>query len=299
LIKLGRSLNFLVAAFLLGTTLVLSGVAKAESQPKEITIGLIPGGNPENLKKQSLDLAQLLQKELNISVNMYVSKNYAGLVEAMKTKKVDFAFFSSMTFVQAEKEADAKVLLKKVWTGPFYYSAVVVRKDSKYKKVEDLKGHILAFVDNNSASGYLHPETMLRKKNIKDTDFKEIKFSGNHSNSVAILENKQADAIATFSDDAEGKTGAWTKFGKKDSKFRVIWVSDPIPSDPFCVRQDFYNDYPKLTHTLMFTLIDIVGNYKESGRFAEVLGPKDLMPATSRQYDPVREMVKSLNVGIN
>ncbi len=270
--------------------------AVAESNPKEITIGLNPGGDPELLKKQGIDLAQLLQKELSLPVNIYIAKNYVGLAEAMKSKKVDFAFLSSMTFALSEKDAGAKVLLKKVYMGPFYYSVILVRKDSKFKKVEDLKGHKLTFVDSNSASGYLHPEAMIRKKHLSDKDFKDIQYSGNHSKSVAMLENKETEAIATFSDDANGTSGAWTKFAKKGSSFRVLWVSEPIPNDPFCVRQDFYNDYPKLTHTLMFSLIDILSNYKESGRFSEVLGAKDLMPATSRQYDPVRDMVKSLDV---
>ena len=274
----------------------MGATALAEPHPKEITIGLNPGGDPEVLKKQSVDFAQLLQKELNIPVNIYIAKNYAGLADAMKNKKVDFAFLSSMTFVVSEKAAGAKVLLKKVYLGPFYYSAIVVRKDSKFKKVEDLKGYKLTFVDKNSASGYLHPEAMIRKKSMSDKNFKEIQYSGNHSKSVAMLENKETDAIATFSDDASGSSGAWTKFAKKGSAFRVLWLSEPIPNDPFCVRQDFYNEYPKLTHTLMFGLIDMLSHYKESGRFSEVLGAQDLMPATSRQYDPVREMVNSLEV---
>ncbi len=286
-----HSIKFLTILLFIGVT------AFAEIMPKEMTIGFNPGGDPEALKKQSLDLAQILQKELNIPVNIFIAKNYAGLAEAMKNKKVDFAFLSSMTFAVAEKEAGAKVLLKKVYIGPFYYSVVLVRKDSKFKKIEDLKGHRFTFVDSNSASGYLHPEAMIRKRNLTDKDFKEILYSGNHSKSVAMLENKETDAIATFSDDSSGKNGSWKKFGKKDSTFRILWVSEPIPNDPFCVRQDFYNDYPKLTHTLMFSLIDILSSHKESGRFSEVLGANDLMPATSRQYDSVREMVKSLEVG--
>jgi phosphonate transport system substrate-binding protein len=270
----------------------------AESQPKEITIGVIPGGNPENLKKQSLDLAQLLQKELNLPVNIYVSKNYTGLVEAMKNKKVDFAFYSALTYVLAEKETPVKVLLKKVWDGPFYYSAIVTQKSSKIKKPEDLKGAKVAFVDTKSTSGYLYPLAMLKKHKIEQNDFKETKFSGNHSQSIAMVEDKSVDAAAVFSDDASGKNGAWTKFAKSPQNIRTIWVSDPIPNDPFCVRQEFYDQYPKVTHTLMFAIIDIQEKYKSDNRFSEVLGEKDLVPATTRQYDPIREMAKDLNLGI-
>ncbi len=289
--NLGRRLLILVFFFALPVW--------AETQASSITIGLNPGGNPENLKKQGLDLAKILQKELGLPVNIYVSKNYSGLIEAMKNKKIDFAFFSSLSVVMAEKQVPVKILLKKVWDSPFYYSAIATRKNSKLKKPEDLKGHKIAFVDTNSASGYLYPMALLKTKKIETKDFKEVKFSGNHSQSVALLENKEVDAIAVFSDDQEGKAGAWTKFSKNPDDFKVIWVSEPIPNDPFCVRQDFYDEYPKLTHTLMFALIEIMAEHKDSKRFSEVLGSKDLMPATSRQYDPVRDMVKNMNLGLN
>lgn len=270
-------------------------VAANEKAPSEITVGVIPGGSPEILREQSVALAKELQAKINIPVNIYISKNYAGLVEAMKTKKVDFAFFSSSTYVFAEQQAQAKVLLKKVWNQPYYYSVVIVPAKSKIKKLEDLKGKTLAFVDDESSSGYLYPKVALRKKGLEDKSFKEIIFSGNHKASVELLENKKVDAAAVFSNDNKGLEGAWVKFGAKE-KYRIIWKSAPIPNDPFCVRQDFYDEYPKITHTLMFAMIDILDQATDKNIYSEILGTQTLMPATSRQYDPVKEMVKALNI---
>ncbi len=59
----------------------------AETQPEKIIIGMIPTGNPENLRKQALELAQQLQLTLNKPVNIYISKNYTGLVAGDKTSK--------------------------------------------------------------------------------------------------------------------------------------------------------------------------------------------------------------------
>lgn len=268
-----------------------------EAAPKEITIGVIPGGNPDNLREQGLGLAKELQARLNIPVNIYVSKNYAGLVEAMKTKKVDFAFFSSLTYVFAEEQSQAKVLLKKVWEEPFYYSVIITPKNSGIRTLKDLKGRRIAFVDDKSSSGYLYPQVALRKAGLSDKDFKEILFSGNHQASIQHLEAKKVDAAAVFSDDEKGKQGAWMKFGKdKKAQYRTIWTSAPIPNDPFCVRQDFYDTYPKITHSLMFALIEILESTTNKNTYSEILGSRGLMPATSKQYDPVREMVKALNL---
>lgn len=271
--------------------------ATSEATPPSITIGVIPGGNPENLREQGLALAKELQAQLNLPVNIYVSKNYAGLIEAMKTKKVDFAFFSSLTYVFAEEQAHAKVLLKKVWENPYYYSAVITPAKSGLKKLKDLKGKRVAFVDEKSSSGYLYPQVALKKLGFNTKDFKEIVFSGNHQASIQYLEAGKVDAAAVFSDDEKGDQGAWVKFAtNKKAKYRTIWLSAPIPNDPFCVRQDFYDLYPKTTHTLMFKLIDILEANRNNSAFSEILGSRDLMPATSKQYDPVREMVKALNI---
>lgn len=282
---------------LLSISTAFAAEGPSEAVPPSITIGVIPGGNPENLREQGLALAKELQAKLNIPVNIYVSKNYVGLIEAMKTKKVDFAFFSSSTYVFAEQQAQAKVLLKKVWHEPYYYSMIITPQRSGIKNLKSLKGKKVAFVDDKSSSGYLYPQVALRKEGLSDADFKEVVFTGNHQASIQFLEAKKVDAAAVFSDGEKGLQGAWEKFGTdKKAKYRILWKSAPIPNDPFCVRQDFYDAYPKTTHTLMFTLIDILEQNRNKDTYSEILGSRDLMPATSKQYDPVREMVKALNI---
>lgn len=262
-------------------------------QVKTITIGMLPGGNPQVIEKESFILAEKLQNKMGQPVQVYISKNYSGMIEALKNKKVDLAILSALTYVAAEKEVEVKVLLKKTWSnGPFYYSSIIVRADSKIKNIKDLKNKKIAFVDEKSTSGYLYPQVYLRKKSIADKDFDSLVFSGNHAASIDMLETGKVDAVAVFSDDEKGKYGAWTRFGKsKKLKVRVLWTSEPIPNDPIVVRQDFYDQNPKLTHELMYNLIEIQSESSDS--LTEVLGTSELMPATSRQYDPVREMVKS------
>lgn len=262
--------------------------------PKKITIGFIPSGNPELIKTEAADLATEIQKRLQVPVEVYISKDYSDLVQAMKEKKADFAFFSALTFVQAEQQAQAKVLLKKIWEQPYYYATVISRADSGIKKLSQLKNKKVAFVDQNSSSGYLYPMVWLKKNKFEVKDFKAVIYSGNHQTSVQMLEEKKVDAIATFTDDEQLKVGAWTRFGTGKLKVNKIWISDEIPNDPFCVRQDFYDQYPKITHDLMFQLIDINDQAQLNKKYKNILGSQGLVPATSRQYDSVREMVNTL-----
>lgn len=271
--------------------------SSAEAAPS-ITIGFIPGESPDTLRENGLEMAKLLQSRIGLPVNIYISKDYSGLIEAMKTKKVDFAFFSSMTFVFAEKMAGAKVLLKKVWQTPYYYSTILVRGDSGIGKLSQLKGKRFAYVDEKSASGYLYPRVHFKKQGIDPAAFfASTVFSGNHEASVRLLKDGKTDGIAVFSNDKAGQDNAWMQFaGRGAKKAKAIWTSDPIPNDPFCVRQDFYESHPKIAHDLMFAMIELQEDAKQGSQFRKVLGASSMMLATSQQYEPVREMVKALDL---
>ncbi len=293
--RLNKNFSKLLQLILVGIGFISSAALATEKQP--ITIGLLPGGDPVAVVQQSTLFAEKLQAKLGQPIQIFISKNYQGLIDAVKSEKVDFAFLSSLTYVLAEKQTPVKVLLKKTWDGPFYFSALIVRADSKLKKVKDLKGKKILFVDEKSTSGYLYPQVFLRKNKMKDADFESIRFSGNHAASVEALENKKADVIAVFGDDDKGQQGAWTRFAKKKSvKYRVLWISDPIPSDPFVVRQAFYDHDPKLTHEIMYQMIEIQNESAPKSLLHEVLGHGELMPATQKQYDPVREMAAAFEI---
>ncbi len=291
-----KQLRILIAAFLLFT---FSPSSFGATNPKEIRMGFIPGDAPEKTIYTANELGKILGDRLGVKIIPVIPKNYQELINGMRDKQVDFAFFSAMTFVFAEADAGAKVLLKKVWKEPFYYSVIVVKKNSSIKKIEDLKGKTIAFVDEKSASGYLYPSVMLKKRKIDPKIFfKKILFKGNHQAAVQSVMSGEADAAAVFSDDKTGKETAWVQYAAdKGASQRIIWTSEAIPNDPFCVRKDFYEKYPQFTHDMMFALIDL-GSTDSGGEslLKKYLDVKELKLATTRQYDPVKEMVKALNL---
>lgn len=277
--------------------LLFSSVLQAQN--KKISIGVLPGGSPKAVEKESFLMAEKLQNKLGHPVEVYISKDYTGMIEAMKKKRVDFAVLSSLTYVAAESEVPLKVLLKKTWNnGPFYYATILVANNRGISSIKSLKNKNIAFVDEKSTSGYLYPRMYLQKQGLQDQDFKSVVYSGNHAASVQMLEDGKVDAIAVFADDEKAKTNAWTRFAKNKKKpVKALWVSDPIPNDPIVVLQSFYDENPKLTHEVMYNLIEI---QSESGQqLSEVLGSSELMPATARQYDPVREVRKNFQKKLN
>ena len=275
--------------------LVTIFILTLEAQAGAVRIGLIPG-NGHEMKDKAEQFASLLSKQIKKDVSIFIPDNYQGLVTAMSEKRVDFAFFTAMSFVYAEKEANAKVLLKSVWDNPYYFSTIVSHPDSEIHSLADLKGKKIAFVDTKSTSGFLMPSLKLKQAGL---DYQEV-FSGNHKASVEKLMKREVDAIAVFANDDKASKGAWNVyFDKGHFQPKVLWVSQPLPTDPFTVREDFYKENQELTYDVMFALMDMPKLAGKTNLLYETLGVKKLITANTAQYRAVKKLVKQLELKQN
>ncbi len=258
-------------------------------KPTSISIGLQPNEGTADLETFKSELARLS----GLSVNVVISGDYQDLVTKFKNAKVDFAFFSPVNFVTAEKEAGAKVLLKKVYgKSEFYFSAIIVKADSLLKKLSDLKSKKIGFVDPKSASGFLYPKSMLKEAGLGEDNYSQA-FSGTHDIAVNDLNDGKFDAVAVWSDTPEAGGGAWSEFEKTHpgTKFRVLQYSDPIPNDAFAVRSDFYSEHPEIAFRIMEALITMSDT--EVQALKKVFDTDKMTTATSRHYDSVRKMLEA------
>lgn len=301
------TITFIFGFTLLAASVALAASSSSSSAPKAladadgpwkepvIRLGFLPGEGAADLKLKGDDLAKMIGKKTGIEVRPYIGTSYSDLIEKIAQKKVDIAFLSALSYVEAESQVGLRVLLKKVWDKGFYYSVILADSRSSIKTLKDLKGKRMAFVDKKSASGYLYPLTALAKAGLRvPEDFKSIVYSGSHDQSVHALKVKATDAIAVFSNDPKGKDSAWTQHQGAMKDVRAVWGSAAIPNDPLCVRNDFYEMNPKLTHDFMFGLIELNEDPQLGAEFRRLLGIKSLMTATSGQYEPVREMHRAM-----
>jgi phosphonate transport system substrate-binding protein len=261
----------------------------AQSAETVLHLGFVPGGSRAETEQLASKLSRELSERLSIKIEPVISDSYDQALVLFESGNLDFAFLTPATYVKLKSANKAKVLLKKVWDEPFYYSNLVVRSNSKLKKIKDLVGKKIAFVDKKSASGFLYPMNYLKKNRIELSEGNII-FTGSHSQSVLALESGQVEAAALFSDDEKGSKGAWAKYAKKpDEKIRVIWTSGPIPNDPFVVSVDYFKVNQETSLKVMYALMEISLEGKEE--FKGLLGSKPLSPATASHYDEVEQLL--------
>lgn len=222
----------------------MAGIFGMEN-PEEPTLrlGLIPTEDQLEMLRKFEPAKAYLERVLDMPVETFTATDYTAVIEAMRAKKIDVAYFGPFSYVLATERADAEAIVTGgTDTGDVatYHSCIVTHKDSGLKNIDDLKEHAnevtFAFVDPASTSGNLIPRGYLLSIGIDpDTDLKECMFAGGHDAVGLSVKSKKVDAGAMY-DIGYNRlidSGAITP-----EEVIVIWESDPIPKSPIAVRGD-------------------------------------------------------------
>jgi phosphonate transport system substrate-binding protein len=273
----------------------------AGARPRaEITIGFNPDAKTALIEANGKRLSDYVKKKTGLAVHTYVAKNYESLVEALKTGKVDFAFLPPFSFVKAEQEG-AKLLLKAVRKGQaVYYAALIVRADSGLQRIEDLKGRSIAWVERDSATGYIVPRAeLVRKKIDPETFFGKQAFQGTHDAVVMAVFRHEADVGATWVNDKEGKQGAWNLYLRRPedrAQVKMIHVSGPIPGDALTTTARLWKEERPMVDKVTKVLQRMGEGLDGQQILRDLYGIDQMVPASPKDFDSVRSAAQAVGV---
>ncbi|MGZ3653444.1 MAG: phosphate/phosphite/phosphonate ABC transporter substrate-binding protein [Bdellovibrionota bacterium] len=285
---------------LLLCALAIAAPAEAIRARAKITIGFNPADRTAAVEANGRRLSDYVKKKTGLAVNTFVAKDYESLIDALKSGKVDFAFLPPFSFVKAEASADGKLLLKAVRHGQaIYYSAILVRVDSGIEKLEDLKGHSIAWVERDSATGYLVPRAELLKRKLDPDSFLgKQTFKGTHDAVVMAVYRKEADAGATWVNDPEAKNGSsWQMYLRKPEELaavKMIYVSDPIPGDALTTTNRLLKEEPVMVDKVTKVMQRMGEGLDGQQILRDLYGIDQMVPASSKDFDPLRADAKAV-----
>ncbi|MDB5035998.1 MAG: ABC-type phosphonate transport system periplasmic component [Chlorobi bacterium] len=279
-----------------------AGCAPEPEVKRQIVIGLNPSERTENVARNADILAEMIRKGMGMPVKIFVAQDYSSLVEALRSRKVDFAFFAPVSYVFAERIADARVLLKAERKGkPYYYGCIVVNADSAYRSLADLRGRDIAWVDPTSASGHLFPKAALMEAGIDPEHFfGRQTFAGGHDAVILSVINGTIAAGATFANDTNGIDGSWTQLGNGAyrTKIRPIFFSGPIPGDNLATSQFMLDHHRDIVTRLTATVQGLTADSAGKKLMQAMYHVDAMIPATSADYEPVRNAARLLKLDI-
>jgi phosphonate transport system substrate-binding protein len=170
-------------------------------------------------------------------VRYYDVFSSAAAIEAMRSGRMHLGTMSSGDTAFAVNVAGAHPLgIRGDAKGPQgYYLWMIVKKDSPYQTLTELKGKRIAHTTPSSNSGNLAPRVLFPPEGlVPDKDYKPL-FSGKHENSISGVAAGDYDAAPIAHDILVrlAERGA-----VKMDDFRVIWKSRNFPPGGLSMAHD-------------------------------------------------------------
>jgi len=280
--------NKLILSTLISASLIVAtGVANA----RDLVMGLIPAENNEEMIKTFEPMRVYMEKKLHMKVKVFTATDYAGVIEAMKKKRVDVAWFGPLSYYLAEMEAGVEAFAVGIRQGSdshTYKSLIITPCDSGYKSIMDLKGKNVAFVDPASTSGGLMPSYMVKKATgqMPQEFFGKFTYAGSHDAAELAVKNKTVDAAAD-NDITYPKMLAKGLITKESNC--IIAESSPLPGSPLVYR----GDLPK---SLKADIRDAILNAHKEIQVAGYGNLSHYVAIAPKDYQVVRDMVKELGL---
>jgi len=281
---------------ILATIVLAAAVAfpAAAQKPAEVNFGIISTDSSAALRQRWQPVLDDMAHGVGVKVNAFFATDYAGVIEAMRFKKVDLAWFGNKSAIEAVDRANGEVFVQTVKPdGDGYYSLLITHRDSPYKTFEDVlkRGKEINFGigDPNSTSGFVVPSYYVFALNHIDakTHFKSIRSANHETNLMAVL-NKQVD-VAT--NNTEQMYVLKNRMPDRYGEVRILWTSPLIASDPLVWRRD-------LDPALKAKLKDFFVAYGSTGPLAEeqrkkLLGIQEWIgfkESSNAQLLPIRQL---------
>ena len=186
-------------------------------------------------------LISITEKLTGFKIETIKVTDYNAAVEAMRAGRAHIAWYGGKTYVKAAEIANAEAFAAGVRPGEKdagYFTYFVVRKDSKLKKFDDVKGKILSLNTIGSTSGDLIPQVELNKINlsIKNKDhFKNVYYAGSHDACLLSVLNNQSDVCGMSSRNYEARLEDGTIIL---DDVRIIHKSDRVPPPPLAYSKN-------------------------------------------------------------
>lgn len=302
-----------LAIFVAGSITALNSMAA--DAPRELNLGILGGQNATQQIGDNMCVKQFFDKELNVDTKLRNSSDYSGVIQGLLGGKVDMVLsmspssYASVYLNKPEAVSIVGILVDDTDQSRGYRSVVLVKADSKYKKLEDLKGTAFGFADPDSTSGYLIPNAAFKKMFGGTTDdkykhfFSSTTFSGGHEQDIlGVLNGQFAGAVAWSSmigDPATGYTsGAFGRLIRMDhpnlmKDIRIIWQSSLIPNGPILVS----NSLPPEFKAKVVAAIKKLDKEDHACFVKAVGGEQHIGPATQADYQEIIDMKKALTQG--
>ncbi|MBM2710968.1 PhnD/SsuA/transferrin family substrate-binding protein [Mesorhizobium caraganae] len=195
-------------------------------------------------------------KALGMKVEFVVAHDYAALIEAQATARIQYAVYSATAYATAlERCGCVEPLVAPVDAdGATGIRSVLLTRDSKLPDLAAMQTHRIAMAPSDNVGGFLLPLAGLAADGVKiSQDAPFLTHAGSAAAAEAMLVDGQADAMfgweraaaenrtAIAGDqpaDPDGTAARLEAAGIPKAALQIIWTSGMLRYGPHAVRSD-------------------------------------------------------------
>jgi len=293
-IKIRRPANAPVSclAVILAISFLLCGwvpvSSAAPGTDSELVMGIFPRREPTVTKKLFTPLSSYLSEQLGRPIRLETTHNFVSFWDNLIKQRYDIVHFNQYHYVRSHKMYGYRVILKNEEFGrSTIASAIFVQKDSQINSIADLKGKKIVFGGGKTAmQSYITARYLLKNGGLNQRDYITV-FAINPFKAVLAAYYQQASAAAA------GDTVPQLPKVRNEidtSELKTLVKSPAYAQLPWAVKGDM--DLETSTK-----IQSILSGMKESSKGREVLKKAnltDLVTARDEEYDPHREIIRSV-----
>jgi len=267
--------------------LAIASLHTAIAAEAVLRVSAIPDEAPTELQRKFAPLGRYLERELGMKVSFVPVSDYAAVVEALASDKLDLAWLGGFTFVQASIRTKGTAIPLVQREEDARFTSKFISADENVKTLADTRGKVFAFGSPSSTSGHLMPRYFLMQEGINpDRDFKNVAFSGAHDATVAFVAAGKADAGVL-------NASVWEKLleqKKVDPKVRVIATTPPYFDYNWTVRGDLD---PALIRKISAAFLKLDPANPEHAEILALQRASKFIPTRKENYQGIEQAAKA------
>jgi phosphonate transport system substrate-binding protein len=253
-----------------------------------LRVSAIPDEAPTELQRKFAPLGKYLEKETGMKVEFVPVTDYAAVVEALATRKIDMAWLGGFTFVQARLRTNGRVIPIVQRQEDAAFTSRFITTHDDIKTLADLKGRSFAFGSPSSTSGHLMPRHFLLQAGVNpERDMKNVAFSGAHDATVAFVQSGRVDAGVL-------NASVWDKLVEQKkvdaARVRVFATTPPYFDYNWTVRGDLD---PALVRALTEAFVKLDPANPEHKEIMALQRASRFIPTRRENYDGIEAAARS------
>jgi phosphonate transport system substrate-binding protein len=259
------------------------------ADPDTLKVALLPDESASTIIQNNQGLKTYLEQGLGKRIELVVTTDYSSMIEAMRFKRIDLAYFGPLSYVLAKSRSPEIEPFAALVSGgkPTYTSYLIANVAAGIARPEDVKGKTVGFGDTASTSSHLIPRALLKNASLEAGQDYSFQHLGTHD---AVARAVQAGHVQAGGLSKPIFTSLVEKKSIDPAKIKVVAESRPIPNYPWTVRGDLALNLKEKIKAAFLEMRD-----------PAVLKPfkaESFAPITDADYDVLRETAKLLNIDL-